>query len=104
MYTTVLCLRCGDPGEGILKCCSPCVVFCVFGMQISYFGRSGYLFPNMGSQSLAGLGWVLVVGSSDQGYFSGMALGDPVRCTLHPLLPAPRPAGDLVGLIAQDPR
>ncbi len=33
------------------------------------------LFLDKGSQSLAGFGCVLVVGSSDQGYLSGMALG-----------------------------
>jgi hypothetical protein len=55
-------------------------------------GRSRYLFLNKGSQSLAGFGCVLVVGLSDQGYYSGMALGDTVRSTQHPLLPAPLPA------------
>jgi hypothetical protein len=52
-----------------------------------------YLFPNKGSQSQAGFGCVLVVGSSDQAHFSGMALGDTVRSMLHPLLPAPPPRG-----------
>jgi hypothetical protein len=35
-----------------------------------------YLFLGKGSRSLAGFGCVLVVGSSDQCHFSGMALGD----------------------------
>jgi hypothetical protein len=42
----------------------------------SYVVEGMYLFLGKGSRSLAGFGCVLVVGSSDQCHFSGMALGD----------------------------
>src|SRR3989344_3910486 len=93
VYTTVLCLRCGDPGEGIAKMLfSMYSVWCFWYLVLPICGRSMYLFPYKGRRSQAGFGCVLVVGSSDQAHFSGMALGDTVRSTLHPLLPAPRPA------------
>jgi hypothetical protein len=47
-----------------------------FGFAIFLCGGSMYLFLGKGSWSLAGFGCVLVVGSSDQRHFSGMALGD----------------------------
>jgi hypothetical protein len=91
-------------GEGIAKmlCSMYSVFLCFWYLVLPVCGRSMYLFPNKGRRSQAGFGCVLVVGSSDQAHFSGMALGDTVRSTLHPLLPAPLPAGRGAGRRGSD--
>ncbi len=57
VYTTVLCLRCGDPGEGIAKMLfSMYSVWCFWYLVLPICGRSRYLFPTRAAGARLGLG------------------------------------------------